>query len=93
MYILDGFPRYRITKPVYSLRATIPQVFVIVGTVDVQMTINCCKNSVSLINNLSGKYSMSRDQRLIYVTYEMKRIKFCATITTFQKEKCVRFSA
>ena len=27
--------------------------------VDVQMTINCCKNTVSLINNLSGKYSMT----------------------------------
>ena len=24
------------------------------------MTINCCKKSVSLINNLSGKYSMSK---------------------------------
>ena len=24
------------------------------------MTINCCKNSVSLINNLSGKYSKSK---------------------------------
>ena len=50
-----------ITKPVYSLRTTIPQGFVIVGTVDVQMTINC-KNSVSLINNLSGNYSMSKNQ-------------------------------
>ena len=43
-----------------NFRTTIPQGFVISGTVDVQMTINCCKNSVSLINNLSGKYSMSK---------------------------------
>ena len=67
-WYLDGFSRYRITKPVYSLRTTIPQGFVIVGTVDVQMTVNC-KNSVSLINNLSGKYSMSNLYSARSVTY------------------------
>ena len=55
-WYLDQFPRYRITKP----GPTTPQGFLIVGTIDVQMTINCCKNSVLLIDNLSVKYSMSK---------------------------------
>ena len=63
------------------------------------MTINCCKNSVSLINNLSGKYSMSKtsfceiSDLYIYVTCVMMHIKFYAPITTFQKEKSVSLSA
>ena len=60
------------------------------------MTIHC-KTSVSLINNLSGKYSMLKTSFCeisdLYLTCEMKHIKFYAMITTFQKEKCVRLSA
>ena len=48
---------------------------------------------MSLINNVSGEYSMSKTSFCEYVTCEMKRIIFYAAITTFQKEKCVRLSA